>query len=311
MDLEKDINHNTYVEIFPNCVLADQRRPLDHRQAFNWYLALASRAIDSRLQKTADGWRLYVPIAQQEQAIAELRLLEEENRHWPPVPPVVQTCDNGWNTACILAGLALFHNLTRLSIPTLGLFPDRWLMQGCCHAGKVLAGEWWRLCTALTLHSDTLHLLSNLLIGGIFVDRLCRRIGTGRTWALLLLCGMIGNLLDCLVQPPSHRAVGASTAIFAAIGLLAAGNTRDPQSRSSKPWFLPLAAGLALLGLLGVSGEHTDLAAHLFGFASGLLAGWLLVPLLSSRPPFVDRVLDWIAAGLISGSWLLALFAPA
>lgn len=304
------INYNTYVEIFPDRVLDKPRQPLVHQQALNWHLALASRSIDGRLQHATDGWRLYVPIAQYEQAIAELRLFEEENRHWPPAPSILQTRDNGWDTACILAGLALFHNLTRLTIPALGLYPNRWLMQGCCEAGKVLAGEWWRLCTALTLHNDTLHLLSNLFIGGVFVDRLCRRIGTGRAWALLLLCGTMGNLLDCLVQPASHRAIGASTAIFAAIGLMAASNTRDRPARSYKPWFMPLAAGLALLGLLGASGEHTDLPAHLFGFASGLLAGWLLVPPLSSRSPLVDRGLCWAAAGLITGVWLLALLPP-
>ena len=38
-------------------------------------------------------------------------------------------------------------------------------------------------------------------------------------------------------------------------------------------FFMPVMAGLALLALLGSSGERTDLGAHLFGLLCGLAMG--------------------------------------
>ena len=43
--------------------------------------------------------------------------------------------------------------------------------------------------------------------------------------------------------------------------------------KMSRRWYLPLAAALALLALLGSGGENTDLGAHLLGFATGILLG--------------------------------------
>ena len=78
-----------------------------------------------------------------------------------------------------------------------------------------------RLVTALTLHADWQHLLGNLLIGGIFISRLCRDLRSGPAWLLLLASGALGNLANAWLQNPAHRAVGASTAIFGAVGMLA------------------------------------------------------------------------------------------
>jgi membrane associated rhomboid family serine protease len=92
---------------------------------------------------------------------------------------------------------------------------------------------------------------------------------------MVLLTGALGNLANAALQLPGHRSIGASTAVFGAIGLLSAfqfwSKFRRPGHRL-KAW-LPLAAGLALLGLLGASGERTDLMAHLFGLLAGLLLG--------------------------------------
>ena len=48
----------------------------------------------------------------------------------------------------------------------------------------------------------------------------------------------------------------------------------------------PLAAGLGLLAMLGSSGKHTDLGAHLFGLLVGLIAGTALALL-----PGADRLI--------------------
>jgi membrane associated rhomboid family serine protease len=72
----------------------------------------------------------------------------------------------------------------------------------------------------------------------------------------------------------AHLSIGASTAVFAAVGLSAALMFRIYKKRHERSWrsWTPVAGGLALLGLMGAA-PHTDLAAHLFGFVSGLVFG--------------------------------------
>src|ERR1700678_3739961 len=74
-----------------------------------------------------------------------------------------------------------------------------------------------------------------------------------------------------------HQSIGASTAIFGAIGLLAATELVLHRKRS-RGWLdvaAPIVGGFALLGALGSgSGDgRTDLGAHLFGFLSGVIIG--------------------------------------
>ena len=85
----------------------------------------------------------------------------------------------------------------------------------------------------------------------------------------------MANLLEGQFGPPEHRAVGASTAVFAALGAMAAYSWRErlrlPQSRARR-WG-PLVAGVILLGWTGSAGEGTDVVAHLGGFVVGAIFG--------------------------------------
>ena len=72
---------------------------------------------------------------------------------------------------------------------------------------------------------------------------------------------------------------------------------------------MPIAAGLALVGLLGGPRPQVDFSAHLFGLATGTVAGILLsIPL--ARRPRPGRVAQWLAGltalALISCAWRLA-----
>lgn len=285
-------------------------RLLNDEQAEEWYLVLTARGIATRLRQVAGGWQLAVPAADRERAREELRRFTEENRHWPPALPALAGIGDAWVSACVLALLALFHNITRLRIPLPGLGSPPWMEAGNAHVAAIQAGQWWRLATALTLHTDTRHLLGNILIGGVFIIRLCRDLGSGVGWCLLLLVGFAGNYLNSLIQPLDHRSVGASTAIFGAIGILAALNARRHQLHllKSRPlnWMLPLAAALALLALLGIGDERTDLLAHLFGFLCGLVAGWLVAPLPHASPR-LNRLLALGSTAFIILAWWLAL----
>ncbi|MDO9068116.1 MAG: rhomboid family intramembrane serine protease [Deltaproteobacteria bacterium] len=247
---------------------------LTKQRARIWALVLDSRFIPCCIKPDGSDWQLLVPPEHLESARSELTLYEENNRFWPPPLPVARTLiKNTLPTVSVLILLATFHNLTLLglSIPDHGIIDINEI--GAAHALKILEGQWWRLVTSLTLHADFIHLLSNLLIGGVFITLICRELGSGLAWSLLLASGILGNLMNALLQSPNHRSVGASTAVFGAVGLMAAISAVRYRQHLKKRWFIPVAAGLAILAILGTEGEHTDLGAHLFGFVAGMILG--------------------------------------
>lgn len=284
---------------------------LSGRRLRNWMLVLEARGLPCRAERRGFGWQLLVPDERFEAAREELRRFEAENRNWPPhLPPPAPLADNRLATASVLLLLATFHNLTLLDLGLLGHRPVDWLALGNAHAGLILAGQWWRPVTALTLHSGWLHLLGNLALGGIFIVRLCRDLGSGLAWSLLLAAGGLGNLANACLQQPDHRAVGASTAVFGAVGLLAALSLVNYRHQLQRRWPLPVAAALGLLALLGSEGERTDLGAHLFGFAFGILLGLATGFLLGrfGRPGRrLNALLALASASTVLGAWWAAL----
>lgn len=140
-------------------------------------------------------------------------------------------------------------------------------------------GEWWRAVTALTLHADSVHLVSNLLAGLGFAFFVCRFFGAATGWLLILLSGMTGNALNAAVYyPEAHYSIGASTAVFGALGLLTGVGVwlafSAPERRLMLPrWLVPAFGGLTLLGLFGMGEGGVDVAAHISGFICGLCFG--------------------------------------
>lgn len=274
------------------------------RRCRHWPLVLSAREIPWQIDTDADRWRLLVPPACREAALEQLSLYEQENRNWPPpLPQHVPLQDNLLPT---LAGFALLAGFSLYA----GVYRPDWQELGSADSTLILAGQWWRTLTALTLHAGWLHLAGNLAFGLLVVGRLAREIGSGTAWLLVLACGAGGNLFNALLQPPHYRSIGASTAVFAAVGLLAAINLVRYRKPLWKRWALPLAGAAGLLAMLGSSGEHTDLGGHLFGLASGLLGGLAISRLLlrHGRPaPWLNRLCGLLAAGLITLAWWLAL----
>jgi len=247
---------------------------LSRRRAALWALVLESRSIPCRVEQADGLWTLLVPAGFFVSALEELRLFEEENRNWPPLAPnATPLVENTLSTLSVLLLLATFHNLTRLDIPLFGHAPIPWMELGSAQAGKILNGQWWRTVTALTLHSGALHLFGNLTIGGFFIVYLCRDLGSGLAWTLLLLSGILGTLTNAWFQPEYHTSIGASTLVFGAVGILASLQVVRGKNRLRKKWFLPVAGALALLAMLGTEGENTDIGAHLFGFVFGIMFG--------------------------------------
>lgn len=179
---------------------------------------------------------------------------------------------------------------------------------GMLDSGRVQNGEWWRAWTALTLHTDADHLVANLGAGVWFGFLAGRHLGPGIAW-LLIVCGAaMANLLEALLGPADHRAVGASTAVFAALGVLSAYTWRE-RHRFTERWALrwgPLIAGIVLLGWFGAGaeGENTDVVAHVAGFGTGVLLGALAGSRWGRR--LRTRVPQWFAGAVALSSVLMA-----
>jgi membrane associated rhomboid family serine protease len=185
-------------------------------------------------------------------------------------------------------------------------FAENWLATGVLDTMAVRGGEVWRTMTALTLHFDVAHLLSNLGFGAFFGWLASQLLGPGVAFGGAMAAATLANALNSAIQPANHVSAGASTVVFAMLGLLAAYAWRrraDSGERWAYRW-APLIAGVFLLGFTGVGGANTDVLAHLTGFAVGGVAGWWLGRL--SRIP--GPRIQWLAGaaaftGIVAAWW--------
>ncbi len=267
-------------------------------------MGIASRQVPMPL-----GIGLFVAAADAADARHELAAYEHENAPRRRAVRPAAAIHQGWPAALAYALLLLFfYGAARRD-----LWGIDWLEAGAVQAGLMRAGEEWRAVTALTLHLDHGHLIGNLLAGMAIGTLAAQLLGPGLAWLAILLAGTLGNLLAALLRAPDHTAIGASTAVFAALGIVSAFTRqrrwlqRDLRLRR----LAPLGAGVLLLAYLGFGGERTDVGAHVAGFAVGLAVGWVLARWYE-RVPRGTRA-QWryggLAAGLLLLSWAIAIGA--
>lgn len=273
-------------------------------------LVLEAKGILNELIEFDGAWTVFVPSADLDSARDEIRKYAAERSVVRQMPrPVIPFAGAGM-------GAALYCALMILVAYCAGnqMFGIDWFDAGSLyvhHAGGQGGGEWWRTITALTLHVDQAHLLGNLLFGagiGVLAGRL---YGPGVAWASILTAGAIANYLDMLIAPSTHRAVGASTAIFAALGLMAGFSWRQrlPLKEQFRYRWAPLFAGICLLALLGAGGEHVDVLGHVLGFLTGLAGGWMFARwhAVRERAFGAQAAAAAVAAILPATAWWLAL----
>ncbi len=242
-----------------------------------------------------------------DRALIHLRQYEAENRPEPPAPPAAPLHPYAW-AGCVgyaawLLGVAyaISNGLVRLDA----------FGTGDLDAARVQSGQWWRAWTALTLHLSGPHLAANLSAGIWFGYLAGRQLGVGVAWLLIVMGGGVANLLEGLTAAPWHQSVGASTAVFTALGLMSAYTWRErlqlPQ-RWVQRWG-PLGAGVFLLGWLGTAGKETDVMAHLLGFSIGVLFGAIAaLPAVRRRLHELPQWPAGLAATVIMAvAWGLAL----
>ncbi len=271
------------------------------------HLVLVAVGIAAVVQRQGHRWAVLVEPADVPRAREELEKFRREN---PPQPttrePLVPRYGGAWPAAIVYAATILLFALI-----TGGARAGQWRVIAQMEAGAVMAGQWWRIVTALTLHVDAAHVISNVLFGALFGLLAGRALGGGVAWLVIVVAGALGNGVNAALQSPDHRSLGASTAVFAALAILVSHALRPRRTATEtllRRWS-PLIAGVVLFALTGVGGERTDVLAHLTGFLAGLVFGWI-----GARLPhhwLARSSVQWAAGlaalGIVGVAWRFAL----
>jgi membrane associated rhomboid family serine protease len=285
------------------------RRVTRRHIADQYALVLAAMGIPSTLASESGLVAIGVARRDVDRALSELASYDHENPARPALPEASAARSAPVELAMVYCTVLLFF----FAAARHTAFSIDWLGAGALQSALVAKGELWRAVTALCLHVESPHLLGNLVFGSAFLLLLAQLVGAGVAAFSTVLTGALGNLVSALLQTPDHTSIGASTAIFGSVGILAAiRQSRTYRSARFHPraW-TPLAGGLALLAFLGFSGENTDMLAHATGFGSGLLVGFLLARWGVDWTRSPSR--QWICAGAAGVtlllSWLAAILA--
>lgn len=149
---------------------------------------------------------------------------------------------------------------------------------------NIIDGEWRRLMTNIFLHSELLHLATNMLVLYYVGVLLEKRLGKTKYLTAYLLSGLCASIVS-IWWHDATVSIGASGAIFglygtAIIGLLTKTISRD-FARAFVISFVVLIAFTTLTGARG----GIDYAAYIGGFVNGLIIGLVLYPSLRYRRP--------------------------
>ncbi|MFH1741569.1 MAG: rhomboid family intramembrane serine protease [bacterium] len=154
---------------------------------------------------------------------------------------------------------------------------------GAAFAPSILAGQYWRLLTAVFLHGDLMHLLFNCIAIYIIAPRIEAVYGPQRFLALCLLAGIAGNATSIFTRAfvigDIRPLVGASGAIFGLLGAgaiygLRVGGTRgDEVFKFMMTWIV--------IGVVYSFWRGADNLAH----AGGAIAGGLVAQMARPHAP--------------------------
>jgi membrane associated rhomboid family serine protease len=280
------------------------------RQLCNEYsLVLEARGLEHTLREVEGGWMLTVPASLLDRAAEEVSRYSQERSAPRRSAPHFES-----HPGAALGSIA-YAAILLLTAYCAGnqLFGFDWLVAGDLDAGA--GREWWRVLTALTLHVDQEHLLGNLLFGltvGIAAGRL---LGPGVAWGSILAAAALANTVETILSPPTHHAIGASTAVFAGLGLLVGMAWQPRLTARERAWYrwAPMIAGISLLTLLGAGGKQVDVLGHGLGFLFGVTAGWLCTRfgIERNRASLVQWVAGTCALVSVLISWTLAILHAA
>lgn len=286
-------------------------RSLREQEARERALVLTAMDIEHQLERGWLSWRIVVPRHEESRAQEQWRLYDLENTSGQSYRAEATGRADAREGAAASTLCWVFVLIAVFTLQSRHVFGIDWVGLGRLDVGAIRSGEWWRAITALTLHVDAPHLMANIGFGAVFGTLLGRAVGGGLAWFTILIGGTAGNLMNVAVQRPEHTAIGASTAVFAALGLYAAylWTGRRLIRNSWARRLAPVVGAVMLLAWFGTGDERTDIVAHLTGFLAGFGIGALLGRMLQPGEP--DAVRQWIfgasSLAALAAAWSLAL----
>jgi len=272
-------------------------RAANRAQARDWALVLESQQVECVIvrQKGGPGWGILVDERDADIAEKQIGLFQKENKGWNWREQAATQGGFTHPAAIVwLVALAMLHVLAE--VPS-----SRLKELGMMDVRAYEAGQWWRLFTAVTLHGDWTHLISNFVSGVFFLGMACVRFGPGAALLGCFFAGAFGNLLGSWFYEPFHRSLGASGMILGGLGMMSVESIRywKGHPKGWKRLAACIAAAVMLLLLFG-AGERTDHIAHMGGFLGGAM---IAVPLSLIRQ---ERLTE-SAWQMVSASVLVAL----
>jgi membrane associated rhomboid family serine protease len=243
-----------------------------------------------------------VPAADSERAFKTLRQYRAENRSGPWQQPLKWPhAFFDWAAVVWAVALIIIYWWSERDVKVLNA--------GIMDTSRVMAGQWWRICTAITLHENLAHLAENLSIGVVLFGLAMGRFGTGVGLLAAFLAGVAGNVTSLTFNAKPFDGLGASGMVMGALGLLAAQSLRwAGGKRDLKVMLGSVIAGVMLFVLFGLS-PGTDFAAHCGGFVGGLVLGaaMVYVPDKFLHGSKVNLVAIIVLTALITLAWRLAI----
>jgi len=277
---------------------------LTRQRAGLFRLVLLSAGVDAHMAGSANSWQIRVPAHAKSAAAASIAAYLSENEE-PALPLPAWPAFRTWAGI----GMALVILAAHLAIHFSGQTAALQRIYNAS-AANILNGRLYRIVTALFLHADGLHLIGNMVGLALFGTAVCSVAGFGAGSLMILVSGMAGNLLNAILLQSGHHSIGASTAVFGAVGIISAHlfSVKWQQFGHRLKTWLPLASGLALLAILGASIE-TDVTAHLFGYLSGCIIGMVFTSAREASPGRKTQYICLLAAVIIVlVSFLSAIF---
>jgi len=281
---------------------------LTQSQVHDYSLVLSAYNYPHLIQQAPAGWQIWVN--EDVQLVCQY-LIAQYNAENPPKSTPQRTPRPGWGADAHVVWICLLLSVGYILIDRSANTQALVRHYAADAQAIVLHGQIYRTVTALMLHSGYPHLIANLAGLAIFGAGVARVCGAGVGWLMILASGAIGNLINAFFFERGHVSIGASTAVFGALGVLAGHQFQlkwQDRGQRGKAW-LPIAGALALLGFMGAGGVRTDILAHLFGLLGGVALG-LVYTVTQRRPagPSIQRYAAMAAIAMVSLAWAYPMF---
>ncbi|XP_023533312.1 RHOMBOID-like protein 2 [Cucurbita pepo subsp. pepo] len=188
----------------------------------------------------------------------------------------------GFGDKCVAGFLGRFSFQPLKENPLLGPSSNTLVKLGALKWDKVVhEHQGWRLLSCIWLHAGIIHLLANMLSLVVIGIRLEQQFGFVRIGIIYLVAGVGGSVMSSLFIQ-NNISVGASGALFGLLGAMLSELLTNWTIYTNKAAALFTLIVIVAINLAVGILPHVDNFAHIGGFLTGFLLGFVLL----IRPQF-------------------------